>query len=90
MSWLPVGRFGPKRRQVIVGGGRRFFGGRVESSVVVGVFFEPRDPWVGVYHRRFIRGSGPWRFCRDFYACVVPMFPVKVSVSIFRRERSRS
>lgn len=84
---LPVERFGRRRRQVIIGGGRWLFGKRIRSSLVVGVLFEPRDLWIGVYHTGFIDGSGRSRWCRTFYVCLIPMLPLKIDLWIEKRSR---
>lgn len=38
-----------------------------------GVYFEPRDMWVGVYWK-------PWRKAVEVYVCLLPMLPLRVYV----------
>jgi hypothetical protein len=53
---------------------------RYLGRVLLSIQFEPRDAWIGVYWRRGSEGDheeDAW----TFYVCLVPFFPLIVSVS---------
>jgi len=42
-------------------------------KIKIGVRFEPRDLWIGVYWNRFECAGGKYL---DVYICLIPMFPI--------------